>query len=556
MKKKLLTKILTATIVLSVPLGYQRVMAAPLPISVPQGQKVIENREATNEYYRQQELLQNVPEDKQEKVIVEKEKTVPLMDQNQTVFTVKKIEFNASEFLSAEELSVIAQKYEGNDLSFQDLNRMLEEVNALYYSKKVITAKAVLLPQKIIDGLVHVTLIEGRYGDFKIIGNQRSKEEYILNGIHLKKMQLVRLEELEKNLTYFNKTNIVSLKAELAAGKEVGVTDCILHVQEPSPWDTTLYADNAGSHDSGLYRIGALIVGSNLNGWGDSLVINPTWTEGTLAGSISYSQPIDTYGTKLGFSYGKNTMDIINGSLSSMDVKGDSEDFGINLLKPVKVTNGIKTEAFIDVHHKLSETDFFGENLLHTVLNTYTAGYNIQQNLKGGLWYTSVSGTQIHGSQKNNYTDKNFSRGNITVIRQQAFANKQIFTLRTSMQYSKSKELPSSEQFSLGGISTVKGFAESVISGENGHYWGLEYSMPVNNTVNSRVFFGFDHGAVKQSFTDGSSQKDYLTSASIGYSQDMGKNAFAKIILGIPLAHSESVSHDKTRVHFYLQRKL
>jgi hemolysin activation/secretion protein len=522
MNKKLMGKILAIATALSIPVGCQAA-TTPSEHDVRQAQKEVEKRDTVNEYYRQQELLQNVPEQKQETIVMEKEKAVPA-DKSQTLFAVKKIEFGTSEILSTEELKNIAGKYEGKELSLSDLNAMLEEINQMYTSKKVITAKAVLPPQKITDGIVRVKLIEGHYGDFKIVGNNKTSEEYILSRINLKKAQLVRLDELEKSLTYFNKTNDISLKAELVPGKEVGATDCILHVQEPPVWETTMYADNAGSNDSGLYRIGALTVCNTFGSYGESLVINTTATKGTLAGSISYSQPINIYGTKVGVGYSKNTLDIIDGNLESMDVKGDSEDLSITLVTPLKVTSDIKSEAFAEVHHKLSETDFFGNNLLHTVLNTYTAGYSVQQNFKGGLWYANISGTQIRGSQKDYYTNKNFSRGNATLMRQQVFDNKQIFTFRSSMQYSNSKELPSSEQFSLGGISTVKGFKESEISGEKGYYCGLEYSMLVDDAINGRVYLDLDHGAATQAFRDGSYQRDYLTSASIGYSQNIGKS--------------------------------
>lgn len=557
MNKKRLGKILAVAAVLAIPVNCLAAASESLN-KVPQGQKAIEKRETINDYYRQQKILQNVPEQKQETVVVEKEKPAPSPDESQTVFTVKKIAFSATEILSAEELASIARKYEGKELGLSDLNEMLDEINQLYYAKKVITAKAILPPQKIIDGIVHVQLIEGHYGDFRIIGNAHTNDEYILNRIFLGKGRLVRVDELEKNLTYFNRTNDISLKAELVPGKEVGATDCIIHVEEPPVRETVLYTDNAGSQDSGLYRLGALIVNNSLNGGRESLVISPTLTRGTLAGSISYSQPIDNRGTKLGISYGKNTLKITDGELESMDVDGNSEDLSLNLSQPLNVTSNVKTEAIVDIHHKLSETDFSGKNLLHTVLNTYTAGYSVQQNLKGGSWYANISGTHIRGSQKDVYSNENFSRGNITLIRQQVFSGKQIFTFRTSAQYSNSKELPSTEQFSLGGISTVKGFKETLISGEKGYYLGVEYSIPVDDTINGRVYLGFDHGAVKQAFNNDSDQRDYLTSASIGYSQNVGKNAFAKLVLGIPLANSKSVSHDKdkARAHFYLQRQL
>lgn len=553
MNKKLRRKILAITIVLSIPVS--TCMALPLD-EAQQVQKVVDSSEKISDYYRQQQLLQNVPAPRQKAVVVEKEKTAPPASGTQAVFTVKKIEFSASEILTAKELATIAGNYEGKKLSLADLNAMLKKINDLYAAKQVITAKAILPPQKIVNGVVRIKLIEGRYGSFTIKGNKHTNKEYILNRIFLKKGQLVRLDELEQKLTYFNRTNDVSVKAELVPGREVGATDCILHVQEPANRETLLFADNAGSKDSGLYRIGALIVYNSLNGGRENLTINPTWTEGTLAGSISYSQPMDNRGSKIGFSYSKNALDIIDGDLASMDVVGNSENYGLTFSRPLKVTSQLKTEAFANVYHKFSETDFFGNNLLHTVLNTYTVGYTLQQDLKGGLWYGMISGTHIRGSQKAEPTNASFARGNLTLIRQQVFGGKQIFTFRSSGQYSTSKELPSSEQFSLGGISTVKGFTESIISGEKGYYFGIEYSMLMDKAINGRVFVGVDHGAVYQAFNDSPSQRDYLTSASIGYSLNIGREAFAKVVVGVPLANSKSVSHDKARVHFYMQRKL
>ncbi len=555
MINKLRRKILAITIVLSIPVSCQ-VSAAPSLEDVKQVQKVLDSSENTTEYYRQQQLLHNVPAPQQKTVEVEKEQAVPPASGTQTVFTVKKVEFNGSEIFTAEELAAIAVKYEGKKLRLADLNAMLKEINDLYAAKKVITAKAVLPPQKIINGVVRIRLIEGRYGSFTIKGNKHTNNEYILNRISLKKGQLVRLDELEQKLTYFNRTNDVSLKAELVPGQEVGATDCILHVQEPANRETLLFADNAGSHDSGLYRIGALIVYNSLNGRRENLTINPTWTEGTLAGAISYTQPINTRGAKMSVSYSKNSLDIIDGNMESWDIVGNSEIFGLSFSRPLKVTGQLKTEAIANIQHKLSETDVASENLLHTVLNTYTVGYTLQQDLKGGLWYGMVSGTHIRGSQKAEPTNASFARGNITLIRQQVFDGKQIFTFRSNGQYSTSRELPSSEQFSVGGISTVKGFTESIISGEKGYYFGIEYSMLMDKAVNGRVFVGVDYGAVYQAFRNGSSQRDYLTSASIGYSLNIGQNAFAKVVVGIPLDHSESVSHDKSRIHFYLQQKM
>ena len=78
--------------------------------------------------------------------------------------------------------------------------------------------------------------------------------------------------------------------------------------------------------------------------------------------------------------------------------------------------------------------------------------------------------------------------------------------------------------------------------------------MPVWRQQNGRVLFDIDYGGVQQKYQNGTSQYDYLTSVSFGYSQNIGQNAFAKVYLSHPVSESASVKNpDDWRVHFYAQ---
>lgn len=528
-------------------------LAAPVVSPAEVVNRNLKSSNDVNSYYWQERVLKHQQEQKQAAVVHEEPVAAVEEQTNQPKFDIKKIDFTSSEILSSTELAEIASSVEGKSVTLQDLQKMVATINELYYKKNFITAKAVLPPQKIVDGTIKIELIEGRYGQIRVEGNKNTRDGYILNRLDLEKNTLVDLKEIERTLTYFNRTNAPQLKGELLPGANVGETDCVLHVEEAPLWQTTIYTDNAGSTESGLYRIGALMVNNNLFGGNETLILNPTWTQGTLAGSIGYSQPINNHGTTITFGYSKNTLDIIKGNLKDLDVTGRSEDISVTLGQPLKVTSDLKTDAYLDIHHKTSSTDFFGNNLLDTKSNTYTLGYNVQQTLANGLWYASISGTHIKATQKDNYDHKSFSKFNTSVVRQQVFQARQILTFRGMAQLSASKELPATEQFSLGGIATVKGFKESIVSGDTGYYLGVEYSVPVAEKVNGRILLGLDHGAVQQNFENGSKQRDTLTSASIGYAQNLGKNAFAKLVLGVPLDYSDSVTAGKTRIHFYAQ---
>ena len=507
----------------------------------------------TQAYHESEERLRQEQQKKENGIKYQELPVEP--GEDTTTFHLNKIEFTASEILTKEELASLAATCEGHDVSMHDIRQLLLNINLKYKEKQYVTARAVLPPQKIHDGILQIRLVEGRYGRFIIEDNNVTRKGFVLSRIHLKENTLVRLTDIEKEVIFFNRTNSMQLQAELRAGEKQGETDCVLHVREPKPWTGTVYMDNAGSESSGQWRGGLLATSSNLCGGSENLMAGVNYTEGTRGGSLSYSQPIDTWGTRLGFSYGQNSVHITDGALSSMHIRGASQDFGVTLQRTLKATQNVKADSYLDVHHKCSYTDFFSNRLIDLSANTYTLGANLLYNAHGRtVWYTDLSATLIRASLQSDYTGKSFSRWNLSMLRQQAFRAGQMLTWRIASQYSPSRELPSTERFSLGGMSTVKGFEEGKIYGETGYYTGLEYSVPVWKKQNGRVLFDIDHGGVQQKFKNGSTQYDYLTSVSFGYSQNLGKNAFAKVYLSRPVSHSDSVQKvDDWRVHFYAQ---
>ena len=475
--------------------------------------------------------------------------------ESQVTFHVSRIAFTPSEILTQQELASLASAYEGTEMSMRDIRQLLQNINLLYKHKQYVTARAVLPPQKIQDGVLQIRLAEGRYGKFIVEDNNVTRREFVLSRIHLKENTLVRLTDIEREVIFFNRTNNMQLQAELRAGAKNGETDCVLHVREPKTWHTTLYTDNAGSESSGQWRAGLLMTNPNVSGGSESIAASANLTEGTRGGSLSYSQPIDTRGTRLSLSYAQNSVHITDGALEDMHIRGASMDLGAALQKTLRATRTLKWDTYFDVHHKSSNTDFFSQRLIDLSANTYTLGTNVAYNAPDRtFWFADLSGTFLRASLQSDYTSKTFSRWNLSLLRQQVFDAGQLLNWRFSSQYSGSAELPSTERFNLGGAATVKGFVEGKLYGETGYYTGLEYSIPVWREQNGRILLDVDHGGVQQKFRNGSSQYDFLTSVSIGYSQNIGRNAFARVYLSRPVSYSGSVRNvDDWRVHFYAQ---
>src|SRR5690606_26407148 len=94
-------------------------------------------------------------------------------------FKVNAIEFSASEILAAAELEAIARDYRGREISLAELQELAERVNDLYRAKGVVTARAVIPPQDVSDGVVRIRLVEGRYGELSLRGNENTSAGYV-----------------------------------------------------------------------------------------------------------------------------------------------------------------------------------------------------------------------------------------------------------------------------------------------------------------------------------------------------------------------------------------
>lgn len=506
-------------------------------------------------YKKEQELYQGKTAINQGEVTDNAVKPAEPSTSDNITVDVTQFLFTHSDILQEQELRNVAAKFEGKRLSIKEIYQMIDEINALYKTKKFVTAKAVLPPQRIENGIVKIQLIEGRLGVYQMEGNQHTSDHYITDRLKMKNGDLLDLGQLQNDIFHFNNTNDIVMRAELRPGEKPGTTDCVLRVQEPDEWQASLFTDNAGREESGLYRTGMVLSNNSLFGHREALVLNPTWTRGTMAGSASFTMPVDTWGTRVGVSYSKNQTNIISGPYEALDIDGESSDIGVSLTSPLFLDAKRKIDGYIEFHSKKSDTSFFGNNLLDTKTRTLTAGESFRVVSDKTIWYSQLSATGVSSTQQDNYTDKHFSRYNLSVIRQQEVSKDTSLIWRLSAQLSPDAQLPSTEQFSLGGMSSVKGFEESLVSGDQGYYLGVEYNFPLcraDNALKGLLFL--DNGSAYNKYENGVRTEDHLTSAGVGLIINHSPDVFAKIVVGVPIDASRE--HDKTRIHFFLQSAL
>lgn len=247
-------------------------------------------------------------------------------------FRVNEIKVTPSSYVSPKEIEKAIHFKGPGAYTVTDLNDMVDGINALYQEKGIMTAKAVLPPQKVVGGIVYIRIIEGKYGKTTVRGNHRITDSYIKHRIHTATGSLVDLKDLEESIERYNGSNRYAIRASVTPGEQEGTSDVELILEEPeNPWNTILFVDNSGQVESGRYRLGSYSEYRGIGGGDAGFYIAPTWTEGIWGGSIGLDTPIGRSGTRMSLSYSRNIVHIIDGVFSDFNLKSKSNDLGLTV---------------------------------------------------------------------------------------------------------------------------------------------------------------------------------------------------------------------------------
>ncbi len=159
--------------------------------------------------------------------------------------------------------------------SIRDLGAAAANIAEIYHARGLFVARAVVPPQQVVDGIVHILVFEGRLEtDGLIVANEtaRTRTEYVrailTREIH--EAGLIALADYERALLLVNDLPGVSVSARLFPGIQVGTARISVELVETPPVAASLSADNFGFHGFGSNRATATATLENLAGENES----------------------------------------------------------------------------------------------------------------------------------------------------------------------------------------------------------------------------------------------------------------------------------------------
>lgn len=464
-------------------------------------------------------------------------------------FVLKGVTFDHSSFLSDGDLQAISAPYVGKTVTFDNLADIIGKINALYRDKGQVTARAILPPQHIQDGVVHIALVEGKVGKVDVSGTRHMSADYVTDRVDIDMGDTVDSTALTQKVVFFNRTNDAQLKALLKPGAGFGQTDIELSLAEPPPDQLQVYLDNEGVQSTGRQEAEIYYKHNNLFFDGDKSTVYATVSRGGIDGSVAYNVPFDSDSDRLGASYERNHIDIISGQFNGLSIHGSGQTATLGVTRPFIGTEHWLLTGTVSAAYGTSRTD----QTTGVVTDTATYRSIVQASLTyiSSTLLASVSPSfayaRSHDSILKQNRDIEIFSGQAAAIAPIGHAGTWSFHLTTSWQYSPEKLLPADLLFQIGGPNSVRGYESGTFAGDSGFYANAELHHTFTDIAKGfEMFVFYDGGMV---FSTSPSQRSLLATG-LGASYSPVDAFTLAATVGVPL---EKALPKQDGYQFYLQ---
>ena len=380
----------------------------------------------------------------------------------------------------------------GAELTLPELRNAAAAITAFYNRHGYILAQAYLPPQEVKDGIVTITVIEGRYGGVTL-NNQSTLSDGVarhrLRGLH--PGDPVAIAPLERSLLLLSDFPGVAVHSTLAPGAEPGASDLVVALTPGRRVTGSLEADNAGNRYTGTYRLGGTINFNNPTGYGDRLSLRLlASTEGLAYGRAAYEAPVGD-GT-LGLAYTHMRYQL-GQEFDALDAAGAADIVSLYGDYPLIRSRRANLDLFASLDAKRLKDDIglvsLDSRWDSQALSVGLRG-DVRDGLGGGGWMAfSITGTTGSLDIKNlverladslaGQTNGNFGKAQFSLMRLQNVSGPLSLygAVRGQVAFD---NLDSSEKMELGGAYGVRAYPEGEAYGDEGYVATLEARLSLD----------------------------------------------------------------------------
>lgn len=471
------------------------------------------------------------------------------------------IRVEGSTLLTEQEISGVIVQYEGRELSFREMQEVADEVTALYRQKGYATSRAYIPPQTIENGILLIRVVEGRVGSLKIKGNEHFKTKTLERNINLQSEGYFDYSALQRSLVYINEHPDRMAKAILVPGKEAGTTDVIIEVEDRFPVHVSFEYDNWGSRYIDKDRYAVVFEHNNVSGNDDKLYLKGQLAENDQLrlGQLRYIYPISST-LEVG-AYVLHSEVRSGDEFAVLDSEGTADFYGFFGAKRLIQKSNLDVRANFGFDIKRITDSSLDVQTSRDELRVVKGGIDVDFSDRWGRTIVTTEIDQGLSSIMGAMEDKDpnasrvgagarFTKGVFNLFRLQPMPWETSLLWKNTAQYTNYR-LVATEEFQIGGATSVRGYPPAEFSGDKGAYTSFELSIPFYFiSKDARVPFYkqdrwydalrfvvfWDWAQVRRKApVAGEEKTDTLQGAGFGVRLNLSEHLAARVEIGYPL---------------------
>lgn len=504
--------------------------------------------------------------------------------------TIKVTEFRfvGNTAFSTEDLQKITEKYINQNLSDAQLVQIASEIAKLYYDQGYVTSGAVVVvPEATLaekKGIIEIEIIEGELEKIEVTPaeeHMRLNRDYISSRLAIAAGKPLNINRLQEALQLLQINPLIrGLNATLSSGSRPGTSILQVKVTEAPSFNAQFFLNNNRSPSVSTFERGFQITESNLTGNGDQIDLLYANTNGSNRVDVSYIVPLTPYNTTLELSFNYDSSKVVEEPFNELDIESESKYYEITFRQPIiqSVNQGTfddfsiaLTGAWRDTHFSLLGESFplspgaDNEGNIRLAVLRFSQEW-VRQDAESVLALRSEFnfGLDALGSTMEpqpSGVDFTIPRSDFFAWRFQSqwvklLAPETLFIIRGNLQLS-NNALFSSEQLSIGGYSSVRGYTQDQILTDNGLIISTEIRIPILEYKKIQgvlqIIPFFDYGVGWNSSDNLDPDPQHLAGIGVGLQWRQSDVFSARLDYGIPLIAVDTQKNNWQENGIYLR---
>ncbi len=478
-------------------------------------------------------------------------------------FQLSGVVFSPSGYLAEADLQAAVAPYLNRDIVFADVEKMIDAVQALYLRRGIVTARAIIEPQDVVDGRLRLTLVEASIDEVRIEGGARTRPNFVLDRLSTQVGGKPDFDELARDLRLFDIAYDIRPRLTFSPGLTTGTATAVITVDEPDRWVWIASYDNFAVEDLGRDQLSFSGTVRSLTGVRDTLTTRVALTEGSEALSLFYKRPVGLRGGSVNLAASVSQTEVVRGEFSILDVQTDETSLSVGYAQPFRIDRDRYWTWQAALNYEALDSRLAGTPLQAGDLVELDFGVSHQRQTATSAWGLSV-GAKIGkvDSGTGSLTDGTFALlyGDASYARR--VSSRYVFDADLDWQIAEGQNLSVRRRISGGGSASLRGYPKDIRSGDSGAVARLQLACPapcfgdpdeapsILNSIGFAPFAFFDMALIRPFAAPGSTadRNDFLASTGVGVRLGADRVALLGYV-GVPLIKATGLDDMTPRIY-------